>query len=200
MTLKIAETSVPIHELIATRWSPRAFTSEPVSLPQQAALVEAARWAPSSYNLQPWRFLLWDRHRHPEAFAKVLATLSGTNRAWATGAPLLIGVYADSRGVDGQKNHAAAYDTGAAAISLALQAQALGLHAHQLGGFDREALRSAFTIPNEWSPQALIAVGRQGDPALLRDDLRARELAPRVRRPLAEIAFADGPDQPLPPV
>lgn len=188
---KTADTLVPVHELIAGRWSPRAFVNEPVSRLQQLALAEAARWSPSAYNLQPWRFLLWDRHRDPQAFEQALGTLSATNRSWVTLAPLLIGIFSDTRGVDGAKNHSAPYDTGAAAFSVLLQAQALGLHAHQIGGFDREALRAAFELPEEITVQALVAVGRLGNPDALREDLKARELQPRSRRPLSEIAFAD---------
>ena len=186
---KSAVTSVPVHELIAERWSPRAFNGHAVSQDQIHALLEAARWAPSSYNLQPWRFVVWNRDDNADTFDKVYATLSSSNKAWVANVPVLIGVFADRRGVDGQENGAAAYDTGAAAFSLVLQAQALGLHAHQLGGFNRSELQREFAIPEDIVVQALIAVGYQGDEALLRDDLRAKEQAARSRRSLNEIAF-----------
>lgn len=198
MTAKIAITAAPVHDLIAARWSPRAYVPDAVSAADQLALLEAARWAPSSYNLQPWRFVVWDRHRDRAAFDRVFAALSATNQVWVEQVPLLIGVFADTRGVEGRVNQAAPYDTGAAAFSLVLQAHALGLHAHQLGGFDRNALLSDFAIPSDWSVQALIAIGRLGDPSTLRDDLRRRELSPRTRKSLPEIAFAGGPDTPFP--
>ena len=98
---KSAVTAVPVHELIAERWSPRAFNGHAVSQDQIHALLEAARWAPSSYNLQPWRFVVWNRDDNADTFDKVYATLSSSNKAWVANVPVLIGVFADRRGVDG---------------------------------------------------------------------------------------------------
>lgn len=191
MTKKIAETSVPVHELIATRWSPRAFHVRPVETEKQQALLEAARWTPSAYNLQPWRFIVWDRHLDTASFDRAFATLSSTNKSWVQRAPLLLGVFSDTRGPDGKANGSAAYDTGAAVFALSLQAHSLGLHLHQLGGFNREALRDEFELPPEIAIQTLVAIGYRDEVDVIeREELRQRELQPRERRPLAEIAFS----------
>lgn len=190
MTNKIADTSVPVHALIARRWSPRAFAAQPVEGEKLRALLEAARWTPSAYNLQPWRFVVWERHAG-SAFERAFATLSGSNQSWVKTAPVLIGVFSDSRGPEGKPNGAAAYDTGAAVFALTLQAESLGLSLHQIGGFDREALRATLALPGDVTPHTLLALGYRGAPELIeREELRRRELAPRERRQLHEIAFA----------
>lgn len=191
MTQKLAQTSAPLHELIAARWSPRAFQEKAVTPEQLTALLEAARWAPSAYNLQPWRFIVWDQHRDAANFQRAFATLSGTNQSWAKRAPVLLGVFSDTRGPEGKVNGSAAYDTGAAVFALSLQAQALGLHLHQMGGFNREALRDEFALPPEIAINTLIAIGHVDDAAVIeREELRQRELAPRERRALDTFAFA----------
>lgn len=188
MSEKIAQTRVAIHSLLAERWSPRAFSSQAIDEKKISTLIEAARWSPSSYNLQPWRFIVWHQHQNPY-FEQVYATLSNTNKAWVRNVPVLIGVFADTRGVEGQVNHAAVYDTGAAALALVLQAQALGLVSHQLGGFDKQALREQFAIPEHITILSLIAIGYQGQVHELREDLQAKELAPRSRQALESIVF-----------
>lgn len=188
MSEKIAQTRVAIHSLLAERWSPRAFSSQAVDEKKISTLIEAARWSPSSYNLQPWRFIVWHQDQNPY-FEQVYATLSNTNKAWVRNVPVLIGVFADTRGVEGQVNHAAVYDTGAAALALVLQAQALGLVSHQLGGFDKQALREQFSIPEHITILSLIAIGYQGQVHELREDLQAKELAPRSRQALESIVF-----------
>lgn len=191
MTVKIAETSVPVHELIASRWSPRAFQDRPVENEKRQALLEAARWTPSAYNLQPWRFVVWERHRDAESFERAFSTLSSTNKSWVQRAPLLLGVFADTRGPEGKANGSAAYDTGAAVFALSLQAHSLGLHLHQLGGFNREALRDEFALPPEIAVLTLVAVGYRDEVDVIeREELRKRELLPRERLPLSQIAFA----------
>ncbi len=198
MSEKIAETSVPVHELIAARWSPRAFDTRTVEKEKLQSLLEAARWTPSAYNLQPWRFVLWTREGNPQAFERAFATLSGTNQSWVKHAPVLLGVFSDTAGPDGKHNGSASYDTGAAVFALSLQAQALGLHLHQMGGFNREALRDEFELPPVVAIHTLIALGYRAEPDVIeREELRARELQPRVRRPLTEIAFADSWGGPL---
>jgi nitroreductase len=188
MTEKIAPTEVAIHELLASRWSPRAITGS-VTREQLHQILEAARWAPSSYNMQPWRFMVFDRHHDEAAFQRAFATLVPFNQGWNANAPVLICATAKTLTAKGEVNRTAPYDTGAAAMSLILQAHALGLAAHEMSGFDPQAFREAFSIPDDTEVIAMISVGQHGNPNALDDALRERELAPRARVPLAEIAF-----------
>lgn len=147
MSVKPAPTSVSIHELIAGRWSPRAYSSEPVSAEHLHAVLEAARWAPSAYNAQPWRFIVFDRSKDEVAFKRAFSTLVPFNQGWNAPAPVLIAVTAHTLTSKGEPSPTALYDAGAAAMSLVLQAHALGLAAHQMSGFDVKAFRAAFAIP-----------------------------------------------------
>jgi len=189
MLRKTASTAVPIHDLIAGRWSPRAFDADAMLTDDElTALFEAARWSPSCFNDQPWRYLVWDRHAAPDDWARALACLGESNRRWAARAPLLMLSVASGRFAhNGSPNRFAQYDTGAATLALALQAQALGLVAHQMGGFDAERARQEFAIPEDFAPQAMIAIGRPAAPDTLEPDLRDREQAVRQRRPLSEL-------------
>lgn len=191
MSSERQESTSEIAAALALRWSPRAFDpTRAVTQAQQRQLLEAARWAPSCFNDQPWRFVLWDRHADAAAHAAALDCLVTSNRAWASRAPLLIAVFADSLfQANNSPNRWGAYDTGAASLSLALQASALGMHAHQMGGFDAEAIVRLAAAPPRFHAQTMIAVGYLGDPAVLNDKQRTTELAARTRRPLAEIAF-----------
>jgi nitroreductase len=192
MTLeKQAATSVPIHELMTKRWSPRAYDAgRPVTRAQLAALLEAARWAPSCNGVEPWRYLVWDRFRDPEGFQRAFECLSEGNKRWAKNAPLLMLAVASADTLPGGRpNRFSQHDTGMATLSLALQAVALGLVAHQMGGFDAEKARAAFGIPADCTALSMIAVGYQASPDTLDDETRSKELAPRSRRPLAERFF-----------
>jgi nitroreductase len=188
---KPAITSEPIHELLAGRWSPRAFdTDAAVTREQVTSLIEAARWAPSCFGDEPWRFIVFDRARDPDNWRRACECLSAGNRRWACDAPLMIAALADSRYRSrDEHNRWAGYDTGAASMSLVLQAVALGLIAHQMGGFDGDRLAASFGVPGRFTPMAMIAVGYPGDPDRLPEDLQEREMAERNRRPLSEIAF-----------
>lgn len=188
---KKAQTSAAIHELIARRWSPRAFDkSKPVSRGQVMALLEAARWAPSCYGDEPWRYLLWDRHRDPASWQKAFECLAEGNQVWVKNAPLLLASIAGSQFAhNGKPNRWAQHDTGAASANLVLQAVALGLAAHQMGGFDADKLRETFAIPAGYMPMAMIAVGYQADTDILEEEIKEREFAPRMRKPLGEEFF-----------
>jgi len=188
---KKAQTSVAIHDIIARRWSPRAFDkSKPVSRGQVMALLEAARWAPSCYGDEPWRYLVWDRYRDPGPWQKAFECLSEGNQAWVQNAPLLLASVAASQFVhNGNPNRWGQHDTGAASANLVLQAVALGLAAHQMGGFDVDMLRERFAIPAGFTPMAMIAVGYQADVAILERNFKERELAARTRRPIGEKFF-----------
>lgn len=182
-----ADTSVPVHPAIAARWSPSRFDAEyEVPREQLLAILEAARWAPSSGNEQPWRFLVVPRG-HPRR-AGLEAALKPGN-AWAKRASVLLVSLAKTTWTrNGEPNAWAEHDTGIATGLLLVQATVLGLATHPMGGWDADALRAALEVPAEFRPKAVIAVGRH-DPALEDHMLVEREARPRTRRPLGETAF-----------
>lgn len=191
MLEKRARTAVPIHDLLARRWSPRAIDQHaPVDRRQLAALLEAARWAPSCFGDEPWRYLVLNRFENEDAWKKAWACLADGNKAWVRDAPVLIASLADSVFErNGKPNRWGQHDTGAASENLCLQATAAGLVAHQMGGFNKEQLREDFGIPARYTPMAMIAVGHPGDPEDLPEDKRRSHYAERKRKPLQEIAF-----------
>lgn len=187
---KPAATQVPIHDLLARRWSPRAFAEQPVESDKLASLFEAVRWAPSSSNEQPWRFVVATKDDQA-AYDRLLACLLEGNRKWAFRAPvLLVSVARLQFEEDGKPNRHAFHDTGLATENLLLQATALGLVAHPMAGFDIEKARADLEIPSGYEPVAMIAVGYPGELSVLPDYLQQRELNPRERKPLTEIAFS----------
>ena len=190
-----AITSVPINELLARRWSPRAFdVKRGVSKEQIAALLEAARWAPSCNGDEPWRFLMWNRAADAQGWQKAFDCLSDNNKKWVRNAPLLFLSCAGSVFEhNGKPNRWGQHDTGMAALSLALEAVAQGLAAHQMGGFDIAKTRAAFAIPDDWMPMAMIAVGYQAAPDVIDDEeTRAKELKLRGRKAVGERFYAGG--------
>jgi nitroreductase len=188
-----AQTRVPINELLAKRWSPRAFdVNRTVSREQLAALLEAARWAPSCNGDEPWRYLIFDRRRDPEGWQKAFDCLSENNRKWVKNVPLLLLSCGGSIFEhNGKPNRYGQHDTGAASVYLALQGAAMGLAVHQMGGYDAQKARAAFNIPEEYTPMAMIAVGYQASPDVLDEETKAKELKPRSRKPL-ETHFFEG--------
>ena len=188
---KPAPAEAEIHELIRERWSPRAFSEAPVPVELLGSLIEAARWAPSCMNEQPWRLIVGDRTRDPEGHARILATLVPANSAWARRAPVLALVVAHTTFTrDGAPNRWAQYDTGLAIGQLSLQATAHGLRVHQMGGFDVTAARESLGVPDGYDPIAAMAIGYPGDPAELSEPTRSREAAPRQRRPVSQWVHA----------
>ncbi|HVV13343.1 nitroreductase family protein [Amycolatopsis sp.] len=188
---KPADSSAPLAELIGERWSPRALdeTGE-VTWDQLRALLEAARWAPSFGNTQPARFLVG--RRGDETHRKILGTLTERNQAWAQRAGALLVAIMVTRNEKGEIPYAE-YGLGLAGQNLALQAVHEGLVAHQMAGFDAEAVRAAFDVPAEAVPRVAIAIGVQGEPDVLGEERAvSRELAERKRLPLQEIAFTGG--------
>lgn len=186
-----------VHPLIAERWSPRAFDPAPLGLDDVTALLEAARWAPSARNDQPWRFLVGASDATPATHDGILATLAPPNRAWAQHAPLLVAALVRVEEEDGAERAVGPYELGLAVAQLTAQAGALGLHVHQIGGFDAAALSSAFEVPEQYRVVVVLAVGRLGDPGSLPAWAQAREGAARSRLPLDEIAFAGAFGRPL---
>ncbi len=195
---KPADAQHPIHELIGERWSPRAFADRPVERATLHSLFEAARWAASASNRQPWNFVFATKD-HPEEHARLAATLFEKNYQWAQHAPVLILVVARRYEYPG-KELASLYDTGMAAANLVTQAVHLGLVTHQMGGFDADKARATLNIPEEYVPVAMMAVGYPGSPDLLPDDFRERESAPRTRKPLEEFIFEGQWEQAAPEV
>jgi nitroreductase len=195
---KTAETAFPVHELIAERWSPRAFADRPVDPALLGSLLEAARWAPSCFNAQPWRLLV-ARREDAEGFERLAACLVEGN-AWAKRAPvLMLTVARTTFEHNGKPNRHAWHDVGLASAALALQAQALGLATHMMAGFDAAKAREQLGIPEGYEPVAMIAVGHPGDAGALPEPLAERERSPRTRHALEAIAFGAGWEQELAP-
>jgi nitroreductase len=175
----------PIDELFLDRWSPRAMSGEALTDEELMTLFEAARWAPSSYNNQPWRMLY--ARRDTERWPTFLSLLVEGNQAWAKdAAALVLFVSKETFDFNGQPYPTHSFDTGAAWENLALQATLKGLVAHGMQGFDYERARAELNIPEGFRVEAMAAVGRPGDPATLPEQLRERE-EPSPRKPLAEI-------------
>lgn len=188
---KHARTLHQILPVIAARWSPRAFDPDrAITASDMLPLLEAARWAASANNLQPWR-LAWALRGEP-AFGAILACLNPSNAVWAHRAgALLVGCTVIAK-PNGTPNRHAAHDLGQALAQLALQAAAMGLGAHQMGGFDVEGARRALGVPEGIEPYTTVALGWPGNASLLDEPAHGRELAVRERRPLAEVAPRGG--------
>ncbi|KKC27500.1 nitroreductase family protein [Sphingomonas sp. SRS2] len=179
-------TDSQVDRLFVDRWSPRAFDGSQLSETDLNALFEAARWAPSAFNAQPWRLLYavpgdanWDRF---------LTLLVPANQAWAKNASLLV-FFVSAATSRGKPSHTHSFDTGSAWMSLALQAQIMGLHAHGMSGVDFDAARVELGVPDDFRIEAAAAVGRQTDVSVLPEALRDKEV-PSDRKPIAEVAFA----------
>ncbi len=188
---KLAITQTPIHEIIANRWSPRAYdASKSVSKSQIIAMLEAARWAPSCFGDQPWRFIVWNKAQDETAWQQAFDCIVPSNQVWVKDAPVLILACADTLFSHNQTpNRWAQYDTGAAVMSLCLQATSLGLITHQMGGFNSDKVRELCAVPEQYTPMAMLAVGYEGDANQLPEDLKARELADRKRKSLDDLFF-----------
>lgn len=196
---KPAITQVPVDATIANRWSGRAYdAAKTVSHTQIIALLEAARWAPSCFGDQPWRFIVWDKNADAARWQQAFDCLVPGNQAWVKDAPVLLLVCADTLFSHNQQaNRWAQYDTGAAAENLCLQASSMGLMAHQMGGFDANLTREKFNIPMQYTPMAMVAVGYPADISTLTGDTLTRETAERTRKPLAALFFDATWDHPI---
>jgi nitroreductase len=189
---KRAPTDFPVHDLIAERWSPRAFSDKPVAPDVLQSLFEAARWAPSSSNEQPWAYIVATKD-DPENFAKLLSVLVPFNATWAQHAPVLaLAVAKLSFEKNAAPNRNAQYDVGAASAWLTVEATSRGLFVHQMAGYDHDKARQVFGIPAGWEPIAAMAIGYPGDPDSLPQPLRDREVAPRTRKPISTFVMSGG--------
>jgi nitroreductase len=189
--IKIARTDHPVLEIVANRWSPYAFSDRDVSHRDLKSLFEAARWAPSSYNEQPWSYIVATR-AHPEAFERLLSCLVEGNRLWARHAPVLaLGVVTHRFKRNGRPNRAAVHDLGLAAGNLLVEATARGLHVHQMIGILPDRARELYRIPEGSEALTGIAIGYVGEPGGLPEKLRGRDETPRERKPLREFVFGE---------
>jgi len=189
MNEKKATTDYPIHELLAQRWSPYAFQDRPAAEADLRSLFEAARWAASSYNEQPWSFLVATRD-DPEEFGRLLSCLVEQNQAWAKAAPVLaLGVVSLKFSRNNQDNRAAVHDLGLAAGNLVVEATARGLSVHQMIGILPDKAREIYQIPGHSEAWTALAIGYKGDPSKLPDALKQRDLMPRQRKPLSQFVF-----------
>jgi nitroreductase len=180
----------PIHELVARRWSPYAFADRAVSEDDLRSLFEAARWAASSYNEQPWSYFVATK-ANPAEFERLLSCLVERNQAWARAAPVLaLGCTSLHFTRNGKPNAAAIHDLGLASASLTLEATARGLYVHQMIGILPDRARELYRIPEGVQPLTGLAIGHAADPETLPEKYRERDLAHRTRKSLAEFVFA----------
>ncbi len=186
---KPAETSCPIHDPIQRRWSPRAFTDRPVEEEHLMQLFEAARWASSCFNEQPWQFIVATKAT-PKEYERMLSCLVEGNQEWAKLAPVLILTVAKSTfDHNGKANPHAWHDMGLAIGNLVIQATTLGLSLHQMAGILPDRIREVYGVPPEFDPVTALALGYAGEASLLPGEFGQREQASRTRRSLAEIVF-----------
>lgn len=187
---KRAQTDHPVHDLIAARWSPYAFEDRAVPTETLQSLFEAARWAPSSYNEQPWSYLVATREDATE-FARLVSCLVEGNQAWAKGVPVLaIGCTSLKFKLNDKPNAAAVHDLGLAAANLVIEATARGLVVHQMIGIVPDRVRAVYSVPDGVQPVTALAIGYLGDSQSLPENFRSRDLAQRTRKPLSSFVFA----------
>ena len=188
---RTAETSAPIHEVLAERWSPRSFDTS-VEVPEEkiVAALEAARWSPSASNSQPWRFVV--ARRGTTEHTAIVENLMGFNQLWAGSAAVLIVNIAQVTDDSGNALRWSEYDLGQAVAHLSVQAHHDGLHVHQMGGIEVDGLRAAFNLDANFVPVAVTALGVLGEPeALANEVLREREVSPRSRKPLEDMLLVN---------
>ncbi len=184
---KPAITTLNIHPVIKNRWSPRSFSSKAVSEDQLQRILEAARWAPSSFNEQPWRFIVGIKG--DDTWDKLHECLVEFNQIWAGNAPVLVLAIGKTTSSKGEKNSVYQYDVGQSMAYITLQAEAEGLRSHQMGGFSKTKARELFSIPEDFNPMVMSAIGYQDEPEKLRPNFADMEKQPRARKPLSELVI-----------
>jgi len=188
---KPAKTEHPIHDLLVKRWSPRAFSDKPVEPAKLRQLFEAARWAASSFNEQPWSFIVALKEDRA-AFDKALSCLFEQNQAWAKLAPVLVLTTVKAAFAhNGKPNRVAPHDLGLAMGNLTLQATQLGLWVHQMAGVHLDKVRETYVVPAGHDPMTAFTVGYMGDVNDLPEAMRGPEQSPRTRKPFGEFVFGD---------
>lgn len=190
---KKIDTQEKIDDLLAKRWSGRAYDADrPVAHEHIVSLLEAARWAPSCYGDEPWRYIVCDKSTNEAAWDRAFSCLAEGNQSWAANAPVLILALANTIfSHNDNENRWAQYDTGAATMSLCIQASSLGLMVHQMGGFSAEKAAGLFSIPEQYTSMAMMTVGYQLAEDKITGELMQRESSARQRNPLAD-QFFDG--------
>jgi nitroreductase len=187
---KSANTGVKIHELISKRWSPRAFSDRAVEREKLLSLMEAARWAPSSFNEQPWRFIIATKDDREE-FDRMLGCLNEFNQQWAISAPvLLITVASDTFKKNGKPNEYSFHDVGLAMGNLTTQATAHDMYVHQMAGIKPDKIREVYDIPEGFTPVAAAAIGYAGEIDRIPESMHKAETSERKRKPLDELVFS----------
>ena len=198
MNIKNATSDHPILKLLAERWSPYGFEDRPVPEADLRSLFEAARWAASSYNEQPWNYLVATKE-DPDEFGRLLSCLVEANQIWAKAAPVLaLGVVNLRFTRNNQDNRAAVHDLGLAAGNLVVEATARGLSVHQMIGILPDRARTIYQIPDHYEAWTAMAIGYQANPATLPDALKERDLTLRQRKPLSKFVFTGHWGQPSP--
>jgi nitroreductase len=198
MNPKKAVTDHPILKTLAERWSPYGFADIPVAAAELCSLFEAARWAASSYNEQPWSYIVALRENSSE-FNRLLSCLVEPNQAWAKTAPVLVlGIVSLRFQQNQNENRAAVHDLGLASANLSIEATTRGLAVHQMIGILPENARTVYQLPEHYEAWTALAIGYRADPALMPDALKERDLTPRQRKPLQEFIFAGHWGEPAP--
>jgi nitroreductase len=188
-SVKHPDTDYPIHKLIQKRWSPRAFSDDSVSTDLLNQLFEAARWAPSSYNEQPWKFIV-ARQEDEQAFEKLAQVMNDFNQDWASEAPVLVLALAKTTfDLDGRRNQHGEHDLGQAIAHLTFEATRNELYVHQMAGIHPDKAEELYDIPDNYKPMTMFAIGYKGTPDSLSDKLKKQETSPRSRKPLDEIVL-----------
>jgi nitroreductase len=194
------KTAAPDHDILdvfAKRWSPRAYADRPVEPEKIRRMLEAARWTMSSYNEQPWRYVVASRDENPDAYERLLGCLAEGNQEWAQNAPvLMMSFYKTSFSQNDSENRCAPHDTGAASAALTFQATAMDLYVHQMAGIKKDVARETYDVPDEFEPMAGLAVGYLGDPEMLNETQQKSERAERSRKSLDTFVFGDEWDAP----
>jgi len=187
--VKLADTDYPIHELLQKRWSPRAFSERLIDTELLNQLFEAARWAPSSYNEQPWRFIV-ARKDNEEAYEQLASVMNDFNQSWAMDAPVLVlALTKTTFDLNGRDNPHAGHDLGQAIAHLTFEATKNDLYVHQMAGILPEKARELYNISDDYNPMTMFAIGYKGQPESLNDKMKKQETSPRIRKDLDEIVF-----------
>jgi len=193
---RTAPTDHPILPVLADRWSPRAFADKPVEKEKLQQIFEAARWSASSFNEQPWRFILATKDNEAE-YNKALSCLVEFNQSWAKTAPVLVLTFVSTKFSKNDKpNRVCEHDLGLAMGSLSAQATHLDLVLHQMAGVDLDKMRATYNVPEDFQPVTAAAIGYLGEPEILPENMQKGETAPRERRPLSETLFAGDWEKP----
>jgi nitroreductase len=187
---RLLPTDIPLNPLLLRRYSPRAFSNSPVDKEILHRIFEAARWSASCNNEQPWRFIVGTKN-NGNTYQKIYECLTDANKRWTIHAPVLILICAaTSFSYKGRSNPWHMYDAGQSAVHITMQALYEGIQVHQMAGFDQQKATTTFAIPPEYVVASAMAMGYAGDPAMLENDLREKETAPRIRKPLNDMVFS----------